>query len=76
MLQDHILRDGGVYGMQSDFDRALDDLSVSILDFDLSIFTSKDIAPHLIINVVTFLSLLPSVSYLKSPSQFITLTFR
>ncbi|KAL6500200.1 hypothetical protein OROHE_025566 [Orobanche hederae] len=45
VLQDHILRHSGVYGMDSDFDRALDGLSVAIPDFDLSNSTSKDTVP-------------------------------
>ena len=45
-----------MYGMDSDFDRALDDLSVAIPDFDLSNFTSKDIVPpkaqHVLVSVL------------------------
>jgi hypothetical protein len=46
VLQDHILRDSGVYGMDSDFHIALDGLCDMILTFDLSSFTSKDTVPH------------------------------
>ncbi|KAL6545127.1 hypothetical protein OROHE_009792 [Orobanche hederae] len=45
VLQDHILRYSGVYGVDSNFDRALDGLSMAIPDFDLSNFTSKDTVP-------------------------------
>lgn len=45
MLPDHILRDSGVYGMDLNFDRALDGHSVVIPDFDLNSFTSKDTVP-------------------------------
>ena len=38
VLQDHILRHSGVYGMDSDFDRAFDGLSVAISYFDLRNF--------------------------------------
>lgn len=34
-----------MYGMNSDFDRALNRLTVAILDFELSNFTSKDNVP-------------------------------
>lgn len=36
VLHDHILRDIVVFGMNLDFDRAFDGLSVMIPDFDLS----------------------------------------
>lgn len=45
MLTDHILRDIGISGMDSDFDHALDGLYVMILDFNFSSFTSNDIVP-------------------------------
>ena len=45
VLQDHILRHNGVYVMDSNFDRALDSLSITIPDFDLSNFTNKDTFP-------------------------------
>ncbi|KAK2380676.1 hypothetical protein QL285_068351 [Trifolium repens] len=46
VLQDHILRDSGVYGMDSDFHIALDGLRDMIPTFDLSSFTSKDTASN------------------------------
>lgn len=46
MLQDYnILRDSGIYGIDFNFNIALDGLSVTIPDFDLSNFTSKGIFP-------------------------------
>ena len=45
MLQYHILRDGDICGMNSDFDSALDRLRGMIPALDLRNFTSKDIAP-------------------------------
>ena len=45
VLQDHILRDSGLCGMDSDFDNALDGLRGTIPNFDVSSFTSKDIVP-------------------------------
>jgi hypothetical protein len=45
MLQDHILRDSGVCGMDSDFDSALDGLHETIPNFDLSCFIRKDNVP-------------------------------
>jgi len=45
VLQDHMLRDSRLCGMDPDFDNALDGLRVTIPDFDVSIFTSKDIIP-------------------------------
>ena len=45
VLQDHILRDGGLCGMDSDFDNALDGLRGTIPNFDVSSFTRKDIVP-------------------------------
>lgn len=46
VLQDYILRDSGIHGMNIDFDKVLYDFSVVFLDFDLSGFTIKDIVPH------------------------------
>lgn len=43
MLQDHILRDNGIYDKKFDIDRALDGLRVAILVSDLSLFTGNDI---------------------------------
>ena len=45
VLQDHILRDSGVRGVDSDFSSALDDFHETIPSFDLSNFTRKDIVP-------------------------------
>lgn len=45
MLQDHILKGSGIYGLDLDFDRALDGLHAVIPDSDLSGFTRKDIVP-------------------------------
>jgi len=45
VLQDHILRDSGLCGMNSNFDNALDGLRGMIPNFDVSSFTSKDIVP-------------------------------
>ena len=45
VLQDHILRDSGTLGMDPDFDRALDNLRVTLLDFDLSSFINKNSVP-------------------------------
>jgi len=45
VLQDHILRDSGLSGMDLDFDNALDGLRGAIPDFDVSSFTSKDTIP-------------------------------
>jgi len=59
VLQDHILRDSGLCGMNLDFDNALDGLHVAIPDFDnaldglhgaipdfdVSSFTRKDTVP-------------------------------
>ncbi|MCI07652.1 hypothetical protein A2U01_0028721, partial [Trifolium medium] len=45
VLEYHILRDSGVYGMDSDFDSALDGLHETILGFYLSSFTRKDTIP-------------------------------
>lgn len=46
VLQDHTLRDSGVYGMDSNFNRALDGLKDVILDFDIRGFATNDIVPH------------------------------
>ncbi|KAK2357042.1 hypothetical protein QL285_094353 [Trifolium repens] len=45
MLQDHILRDSEVCGMDVDFDNPLDGLREMIPTLDFSNFTSKDIVP-------------------------------
>ncbi|MCI13036.1 hypothetical protein A2U01_0034148 [Trifolium medium] len=45
VLQDHILRDSVVCGMDYDFDSALDDLRDTIQTFDFNNFTIKDIVP-------------------------------
>jgi hypothetical protein len=45
VLQDHILRDSGLCGMDSDYYNALDGLRGTIPNFDVSSFTSKDIIP-------------------------------
>jgi hypothetical protein len=45
ILQDHILRDSRVCGMDSDFDSVLDGLHETIPSFDLSSFTRKDCTP-------------------------------
>ncbi|PNX70509.1 auxilin-like protein, partial [Trifolium pratense] len=45
ILQDHILRDSGVCGMDLDFDKALDGLRDLIPTFDFSNFASKDTVP-------------------------------
>ena len=45
VLQDHILRDSWICGMNSDLDNALDGLRGTILDFDVNSFTSKVIVP-------------------------------
>jgi hypothetical protein len=42
VLHDHVLRDNGICGMNSDFDNALDGLRGTISDFDISSFTCKD----------------------------------
>lgn len=45
VLHDHILRDIGIYGMDLNFDKALDGLSVVIPKFKLSSFTRNDVVP-------------------------------
>ncbi|KAI3721949.1 hypothetical protein L2E82_32969 [Cichorium intybus] len=44
-LQDHILRNSGICGMDIDYYFALDRLRGTIPDFDCNDFTNKDIAP-------------------------------
>jgi hypothetical protein len=44
VLQDHILRDSGVCGMDSDFNNALDGLCDMIPAFDFTSFTSKTLS--------------------------------
>ncbi|MCI49878.1 hypothetical protein A2U01_0071122, partial [Trifolium medium] len=46
VLQDHILRDSGISGMDSDFDIALDILRNMLPAFDFSSFANKDTVPH------------------------------
>ncbi|KAL5703887.1 hypothetical protein ACHQM5_022381 [Ranunculus cassubicifolius] len=45
VLQDHILRDTGIYGMDSDFENDVDCLRITIPSFDLDSFTNKDTVP-------------------------------
>lgn len=45
VIQDQILRDSGLCGMDLDFDNVLDGLRGTILDFDVSSFTSNDTVP-------------------------------
>ncbi|GJV62960.1 hypothetical protein Tco_1473788 [Tanacetum coccineum] len=45
MLQDHILRDSGICGMDDDYVSALACLRDTIPSFNFSCFTNKDIAP-------------------------------
>ncbi|KAL7610215.1 hypothetical protein Lser_V15G14394 [Lactuca serriola] len=45
VLQDHILRDSGIHGMDSDYDCALAALRNKLPEFDLNNFTTKDTAP-------------------------------
>ena len=45
MLQDHILRDNVISGMDSNFDNVLDALRDTISDFNVSSLTSKNIVP-------------------------------
>jgi hypothetical protein len=45
MLQNQLLRDSRVCGVDSDFVSALDGLHETIPSFDLSNFTRKDIVP-------------------------------
>ena len=42
VLQDHILRDSDIYGMNSDYDGALASLRNKLPDSDISSFTIKD----------------------------------
>ncbi|PNY15245.1 auxilin-like protein [Trifolium pratense] len=46
VLQDHILRDSGIYGMDSDFNIVLDGLRDMLPTFDISNFASKDTVPQ------------------------------
>jgi len=50
------MRDGGICGMDSDFNNALDDLCGTISDFDVSSFTYKDIVrpkpQHVLVSVI------------------------
>jgi hypothetical protein len=45
VLHDHILRDSGLCGMDSDFDSALDGLHETVPSFVLSNFPRKDTVP-------------------------------
>ena len=45
VLQDHILRDSGIHGMDSDYDCALASLRNKFPDFDLKNFTTKETTP-------------------------------
>ncbi|GJT92818.1 putative reverse transcriptase domain-containing protein [Tanacetum coccineum] len=45
VLQDHILRDSGVCGMDDDYVSSLACLRDTITSFDFSVFTNKDTAP-------------------------------
>ncbi|GKC29360.1 hypothetical protein Tco_1036654 [Tanacetum coccineum] len=45
VLQDHILRDCGIYGMDDDYVSALACLRDTIPSFDFNVFTNKDTAP-------------------------------
>ncbi|XP_022040435.1 uncharacterized protein LOC110942984 [Helianthus annuus] len=44
-LQDHILRDSGIAGLDSDYVCALDCMHMSLPDFDIGGFSNKDTAP-------------------------------
>ncbi|KAJ0795426.1 putative galactolipase [Helianthus annuus] len=44
-LQDHILRNGGVAGLDPDYQHALERLNVSLPDLDIGGFSNKDTAP-------------------------------
>ncbi|KAJ0560714.1 hypothetical protein HanHA300_Chr06g0214431 [Helianthus annuus] len=44
-LQDHILRNGGVLGLDPDYQQALERLNVSLPDLDIGGFSNKDTAP-------------------------------
>ncbi|KAF5790327.1 hypothetical protein HanXRQr2_Chr09g0381871 [Helianthus annuus] len=44
-LQDHILRNGGVVGLDPDYQQALERLNVSLPDLDIGGFSNKDTAP-------------------------------
>jgi len=45
VLQDHILRDSRICGIDSNFDNALDGLRGTIPDFNVTSFTCKDTVP-------------------------------
>ncbi|GJU04502.1 hypothetical protein Tco_1120932 [Tanacetum coccineum] len=47
VLQDHILRDSGICGMDVDYASALSCLRDTIPSFDFNVFTNKDTAPTL-----------------------------
>ena len=44
-LQDHILRNSGVIGLDPDYQQALERLNVYLPDFDIGGFSNKDTAP-------------------------------
>ncbi|PNY13681.1 auxilin-like protein [Trifolium pratense] len=46
ILQDHILRDSGIYGMDFDFNISLDGLRDMLPTFDISNFATKDTVPR------------------------------
>ncbi|PNY00513.1 auxilin-like protein, partial [Trifolium pratense] len=46
VLQDHLFRDSGIYGMDYDFNIALDGLRDMFPTFDISNFASKDTVPQ------------------------------
>ena len=56
MLQDRILRDSGICGMDSNFDNVLDGLRGTISNLNVSDFTSKDTVPlkaqHVLMNAL------------------------
>ncbi|KAL8170377.1 hypothetical protein V2J09_022181 [Rumex salicifolius] len=45
VLQDHILRDSGVEGMDDSFNKVVADMQITLPDFDFSSFTNKNIVP-------------------------------
>ncbi|MCH94764.1 hypothetical protein A2U01_0015729, partial [Trifolium medium] len=74
VLQDHILKDSEVCGMDSDFGRALDGLHEMIPSFDLSNFTRKDTVPHSIKTSprsVGSPAIGPPTIYIQAPSPIV-----
>ncbi|GJU44937.1 putative reverse transcriptase domain-containing protein, partial [Tanacetum coccineum] len=53
VLQDHILRDSGICGMDDDYVTALACLRNTIPSFDFSVFTNKDTAPSKVQQTLT-----------------------